>query len=128
MIAAYEDLFELGFCHSVEVWEGEEIVGGLYGVSIGRCFFGESMFHHRTNASKIALYTLSQTLFQHGFVMIDMQLPTPHLRSLGGRLVERGPFEVLLKEGLDLNKGGLKFSPGHDVSESGRKFEDNIEG
>jgi len=100
MIAAYEELFRLGFCHSVEVWIGEELVGGLYGVSLGRCFFGESMFHLRTDASKMALYALSQTLFLSNFVVIDMQLPTPHLLSLGGRLLEREPFELLLKEGL----------------------------
>lgn len=100
MIAAYEELFLLGFCHSVEVWIGEELVGGLYGVSLGRCFFGESMFHLRTDASKMALYALSQTLFLSNFVVIDMQLPTPHLLSLGGRLLEREPFELLLKEGL----------------------------
>lgn len=100
MIAAYEELFLLGFCHSVEVWIGEELVGGLYGVSLGRCFFGESMFHLRTDASKMALYALSQTLFLSNFVVIDMQLPTPHLLSLGGRLLERAPFELLLKEGL----------------------------
>ena len=97
MIAAYEELFALGFCHSVEVWAGEELVGGLYGVSLGRCFFGESMFHVRTAASKVALYALSQTLFLSNFVMIDMQLPTPHLLSLGGRLLEREPFELLLE-------------------------------
>jgi leucyl/phenylalanyl-tRNA--protein transferase len=105
MIAAYERLFVLGFCHSVEVWEGTEVVGGLYGVSIGRCFFGESMFHSRTDASKIAIYALSRTLFNKQFVMIDMQLPTPHLLSLGGRLVEREPFELMLKDALALNNG-----------------------
>lgn len=100
MVAAYEKLFRMGFCHSVEVWAGEELVGGLYGVSLGRCFFGESMFHIRTAASKVALYALSQTLFLSNFAMIDMQLPTPHLLSLGGRLLEREPFELLLKNAL----------------------------
>ena len=101
MIAAYEELFTLGFCHSVEIWIGEELIGGLYGVSLGRCFFGESMFHLRTDASKMALYALSQTLFCHNFVMIDMQLPTPHLLSLGGQLLERGHFESLLMVALE---------------------------
>lgn len=105
MIAAYEALFELGFCHSVEVWAGKELVGGLYGVSLGRCFFGESMFHLRRDTSKIALYALSQTLFRNNFVMIDMQLPTPHLLSLGGRLLERTPFELLLKGALEPDTG-----------------------
>jgi leucyl/phenylalanyl-tRNA--protein transferase len=101
MIAAYEELFTLGFCHSVEVWTGEELVGGLYGVGLGRSFFGESMFHVRTDTSKMALYALSQTLFFRNYVMIDMQLPTPHLLSLGGRILEREDFELLLKNALE---------------------------
>lgn len=100
MIFAYEQLFDLGFCHSVEVWDKEELIGGLYGVHLGRCFFGESMFHIHTDASKVALYALNQTLFMNKFVMIDMQMPTPHLLSLGGRLIEREPFELLLKGGI----------------------------
>lgn len=100
MIAAYEKLFSLGACHSIEIWQGEELVGGLYGVSLGRCFFGESMFHVCSDVSKMALYALSQTLFRNNFVMIDMQLPTPHLLSLGGRLLERGAFDLLLKDTL----------------------------
>lgn len=103
MIAAYEKLFSLGHCHSVEVWIGEKLIGGLYGVSLGHAFFGESMFHLCRDASKIALYALSQTLFCNNFLMIDMQLPTPHLISLGGRLLERGDFEVLLKDSLAPN-------------------------
>jgi len=103
MVAAYEELFTLGFCHSVEVWAGQELVGGLYGVSLGRSFFGESMFHIRTDASKIALYFLCQTLFNSNFVMIDMQLPTPHLLSLGGRILEREDFESLLKDAFELS-------------------------
>ena len=117
MIAAYEELFALGFCHSVEVWAGEELVGGLYGVSLGRCFFGESMFHVRTNASKMALYALCQTLFLSNFVMIDMQLPTPHLLSLGGRLLEREAFELLLTDAL--------FEPSNSLS---RPFPDQVAG
>lgn len=105
MITAYERFFALGFCHSVEVWSGEELVGGLYGVSIGRCFFGESMFHTHTDASKVALYALSKTLFSQKFVMIDMQLPTPHLLSLGGHLLEREDFELMLKKGLGRDDG-----------------------
>lgn len=111
MTAAYEDLFALGYCHSVEVWAGEELVGGLYGLSLGRCFYGESMFHRRRDASKVALYALSQTLFRHNFVMIDMQLPTPHLLSLGGRLLERAAFELLLQDALaPVDNPGRPFS------------------
>lgn len=114
MVDAYEGLFALGYCHSLEVWKGEELVGGLYGVSLGRAFFGESMFHLRPDASKVALYALSQTLFFNSFVLIDMQLPTPHLLSLGGRLLERGAFELLLKEAIE---------PGHSLS---RPFPDQV--
>lgn len=105
MILAFEELFTLGFCHSFEVWSGEELVGGLYGVGLGRCFFGESMFSLRNDASKVALYALSQTLFASDFVMIDMQLPTTHLLSLGGRVLERESFELLLKSGLSQGTG-----------------------
>ena len=115
MVAAYEDLYTLGFCHSVEVWDGEELVGGLYGVSLGRSFFGESMFHLRSDTSKLALYALSQTLFRSNFVMIDMQMPTPHLFSLGGRLLERGGFELLLKESLEPDKGLSRPFPAHVI-------------
>jgi leucyl/phenylalanyl-tRNA--protein transferase len=112
MVAAYEELFKLGFCHSVEVWAGQELVGGLYGVSIGRIFFGESMFQVRTGASKMALYALSQTLFLSNFVMIDMQLPTPHLLSLGGRLLERGDFESRLKDAFEASNSPESSFPG----------------
>lgn len=111
MIAAYEKLFALGYCHSVEVWGGEELVGGLYGVSLGRCFYGESMFHRRRDASKVALYALSQNLFRNNFAMIDMQLPTPHLLSLGGRLLGRAAFDALLQAALaPVDKPGRSFS------------------
>lgn len=111
MVASYKELFTLGFCHSVEVWTGDELVGGLYGVSLGRSFFGESMFHVRPDASKMALYALSQTLFHHNFVMIDMQLPTLHLVSLGGRLLARRDFELLLQDALKTGSSRIRFFP-----------------
>jgi leucyl/phenylalanyl-tRNA--protein transferase len=111
MIPAYEELFRRGFCHSVEVWAGEEVVGGLYGVSLGRCFFGESMFHACQDTSKVALYALSQTLFNAGFVMIDMQLPTSHLLSLGGQRIEREVFEKMLQKGLAPGDGEVGSFP-----------------
>lgn len=99
MMSAYECLHTLGFAHSVEVWDGELLVGGLYGVALGCCFFGESMFHRRNDASKIALVALCAELFGAGYVMIDMQLPTQHLLSLGGRLLDRARFDALLQAG-----------------------------
>lgn len=99
MMAAYERLHALGVAHAVEVWEGEFLAGGLYGVALGRCFFGESMFHYRTDASKVALAVLCGTLFRQGFALIDMQFPTPHLLSLGARLMEREAYEAYLHVG-----------------------------
>lgn len=109
MIAAYEQLFALGFAHSLEVRQEGELVGGLYGVRLGRCFFGESMFHRQSDASKVALCALSRLLFAQGFVMIDMQLPTPHLLSLGGRLLERKAFKRYLALGrVDTARCGIR--------------------
>ncbi|MDR9497791.1 MAG: leucyl/phenylalanyl-tRNA--protein transferase [Hydrogenovibrio sp.] len=98
MIQAYERLFQQGHAHSVEVWEQEELVGGLYGVVIGRMFYGESMFSRHNDASKIALVALCTQLRQWGFRLIDTQVATDHLQRLGARLVSREHFETLLDE------------------------------
>lgn len=87
MINAYTELHRQGFAQSVEVWEGDSLVGGLYGVTIGRCFFGESMFSAVPSASKLALIHLARFMQQHGGLMIDCQLETPHLKSMGGRFI-----------------------------------------
>ena len=87
IIEAYTELYRQGFAASVEVWEGERLVGGLYGVTLGRCFFGESMFSLVPNASKLALVYLARTLEAHGGKLIDCQLETPHLRSMGGHFI-----------------------------------------
>lgn len=92
MIAAYEHLHRLGMVHSVEVWEGAALVGGLYGVAIGRAFFGESMFSRTTDASKVALVHLCQALNQRGFGLIDCQMRTEHLLSLGAQELRRAEF------------------------------------
>ena len=84
MIEAYTELYNQGFAASIEVYEGDELVGGLYGVNIGKCFIGESMFSLRPNASKLALIYLAQVLEQNGGLLIDCQLETAHLRSMGG--------------------------------------------
>ena len=85
MMEAYTHLHEQGLAASVEVWEGEQLVGGLYGVTLGRCFFGESMFSLVPSASKLALIHLAQFFREHGGVMIDCQFETPHLKTMGGR-------------------------------------------
>lgn len=92
MIAAYCKLHELGWAHSVETWQDDVMTGGLYGLAIGRMFYGESMFSHRTDASKIAFAHLIRHLQAHQFAMIDCQMYTDHLASLGGREIPRADF------------------------------------
>ncbi len=97
MIRAYTQLAELGHAHSIEVWEGERLVGGLYGVSIGRVFFGESMFSRCADASKVALVKLVETLESGGYRLIDCQMYSPHLETLGAELIPRLDFIALLQ-------------------------------
>lgn len=97
MIAAYTELHRLGFATSVEVWDGKELVGGLYGVTIGRCFIGESMFSRVPNASKLALIFLATHMQKMGGGIIDCQLETPHLRSMGGRFIPYEEYMEFLK-------------------------------
>jgi len=92
MVAAYERLAAGGYAHSVEVWDGDALVGGLYGVALGRMFYGESMFSRRSNASKVALATLVAQLQRWEFELIDCQMSTPHLASLGAREIPRAEF------------------------------------
>jgi leucyl/phenylalanyl-tRNA---protein transferase len=96
MVHAYCRWHALGRVHSVETWIDDELVGGLYGVSLGRMFFGESMFSHRNDASKIAFAALVCFCREHGVTLIDCQQRTGHLASLGGREVARSEFERLL--------------------------------
>lgn len=100
MISAYTKLHEMGYAHSFEVWENKELVGGLYGLSLGKAFFGESMFHSTTDASKIAFYYLCKTLEHWQFDFIDCQLPTEHLISLGAKIIGRREFIYRLHETL----------------------------
>jgi len=103
MRRAYAELYRLGYAHSVEVREEGALVGGLYGLVLGRCFFGESMFSWRRDASKVALARLVEHLKARGFPLIDCQMPTGHLASLGGEGVSR-------KEYLDKLQGaGVKI-------------------
>ncbi len=97
MIAAYENLHRLGISHSVDVWEEGRLVGGLYGVAIGRAFFGESMFSRVTDASKVALVHLCQALVGRDFGLIDCQMRTEHLLSLGALELPRAEFVTCLE-------------------------------
>jgi leucyl/phenylalanyl-tRNA---protein transferase len=92
MREAYGELHRLGFAHSAETWRGDELVGGLYGVSIGRMFFGESMFAHATDASKVAMARLVPQLIRWNFDLIDCQVINPHLQSLGAIEIPRREF------------------------------------
>jgi leucyl/phenylalanyl-tRNA--protein transferase len=96
----YTALHELGHCHSVEVWDGEQLVGGLYGVSLGRAFFGESMFHRTRDASKIALVHLVARLRAGGFILCDTQYVTGHLGTFGAVEVSRERYQRLLQDAL----------------------------
>lgn len=98
MLSAYTQLHKSGHAHSVEVWKDNQLVGGLYGVAIGKVFFGESMFSKVPDASKIALVALCQQLKAWGFRIIDTQMETAHLRSLGATLISREYFESILKQ------------------------------
>lgn len=97
---AYIRLHEMGFAHSVESWFQGKLSGGVYGVSLGKCFFGESMFFYETNASKVALVTLVWLLRQWGFQLIDAQVTTPHLVSMGAKGVPRSLFLERLEKAL----------------------------
>ncbi len=100
MLESYCNLHKLGFAHSVETWSEDKLVGGLYGISLGRCFFGESMFSLMDNASKTALITLTVKLEQLGFHFIDCQVYSKHLESLGAVKVPREVFLNELAQGL----------------------------
>jgi len=101
MRRAYRDLHHSGLAHSVEVWYGDTLAGGLYGVSLGGCFFGESMFSEMSNASKVALVFLVRRLQERGFLLVDCQVHTAHLESMGARFVSRMRFLELLRQGLE---------------------------
>lgn len=100
-------LHELGHAHSIEVWEGERLVGGLYGLALGRAFFGESMVSRATDASKVALAWLVARLRVGGFTLLDCQFQTDHLRSLGAVEIRRDAYMALLGEALGPSAGGL---------------------
>ncbi|WP_417581788.1 leucyl/phenylalanyl-tRNA--protein transferase [Pelagibacterium sp.] len=99
----YRELFSMGYCHTVEVYDGDALVGGLYGLAIGGAFFGESMFHRRTDASKIALAHLVDRLRAGGYVLLDTQFITDHLASLGGIEIPRAIYEIRLSGALEVD-------------------------
>ncbi|SHE36961.1 leucyl/phenylalanyl-tRNA--protein transferase [Litoreibacter ascidiaceicola] len=100
IFSIYMDLFHAGHAHSVEVWDGKELVGGVYGVTLNGAFFGESMFSRRRDASKIALAYLVSRLNAGGFKLLDTQFLTPHLASLGGVEIPRASYRRALRDAL----------------------------
>jgi leucyl/phenylalanyl-tRNA--protein transferase len=113
MIEAYCNLHEAGYAHSVEAWHDGELAGGLYGVSLGKCFFGESMFTRISNASKVAFIALVEYLKTLSFDMIDCQLATEHLKNFGAREIPRSVFLKQLNESLKARtkKGRWVYNP-----------------
>jgi len=100
MLEAYHALHLMGFAHSAEVWHDKNLVGGIYGVSLGRCFFGESMFSSMSNASKVGLIHLLNRLKALNFRLLDCQVYTSHMETLGARFIPREEFSRLLDEAL----------------------------
>jgi leucyl/phenylalanyl-tRNA---protein transferase len=96
----YRDLFQSGYCHTVEAWASGQLVGGLYGVALNGVFFGESMFSTERDASKVALVYLCARLLRGGFLLLDTQFVTDHLRQFGTVEIERGDFHKLLERAL----------------------------
>jgi leucyl/phenylalanyl-tRNA--protein transferase len=103
IVRAFVELNRLGFAHSVEAWSDGQLVGGLYGVAIGGAFFGESMFHRKTNASKVVLVYLVEHLRARGFQLLDTQFATDHLERFGVREISREDYEIRLKHAIGLH-------------------------
>ncbi len=102
IIESYEALHELGYAHSVEAWSKNKLAGGLYGVAIGGAFFGESMFHRETNASKVALVALVEHLRAKKFALLDTQWITPHLKQFGAVEISRAHYLGMLRRAIEL--------------------------
>jgi leucyl/phenylalanyl-tRNA--protein transferase len=112
MLTAYERLHQLGLAHSAEVWSGERLVGGVYGVALGSVFFGESMFYAEKDASKVAFVLLARWLAAKGCSLIDCQQTTPHLQRFGAQEISRLEFLRRLNIGLESPALSGKWSPG----------------
>jgi leucyl/phenylalanyl-tRNA--protein transferase len=106
-------LHRQGYAHSVEAWQGEDLVGGLYGVAVGCVFFGESMFHRVDNASKAALAYACAAMMDWGYRLIDCQVHTPHLMSLGAHEIARAEFAALLARYRDLKAAADAWTEYH---------------
>jgi len=113
MISAYTKLHRQGWAHSIEIWHQGRLEGGLYGLSIGRVFFGESMFSRQSNASKAAMLALCRHLVSHDFEILDCQVESPHLISLGASLMPRPRFAAILRHACESNSKFRGWPAGH---------------
>lgn len=113
----YRELFDMGACHTVEVWSEDRLVGGLYGVALKGAFFGESMFSYERDASKIALVHLVARLIQGGFRLLDTQFVTEHLRQFGTIEVDRDAFQVRLENALQVNADFFSLPASPDIND-----------
>ncbi len=111
----YGELFRMGHVHTVEAWEGTKLVGGLYGVALGRAFFGESMFHRAQDASKIALVHLAARLISGGYMLLDTQFLTDHLSQFGTTEIDRDDYRAMLALALEQGSGRWP-SPADELS------------
>src|SRR5690606_33417866 len=107
----YTELHEMGFAHSVECWQDDELVGGLYGVRLRGAFFGESMFHRATDASKVALVHLAARLKAGGFGLLDTQFVTEHLKQFGAIEIPRGEYKACLRDSLAIEDADFQRLP-----------------
>ena len=121
----YVGLHELGHCHSVEVWQNDDLVGGLYGVSLGRAFFGESMFHRARDASKVALVHLVARLIAGGFELLDTQYVTEHLRSFGAVEIPRRRYRTLLDKAIAGEPADFLKTAGRPTGQRRRRARDH---
>jgi leucyl/phenylalanyl-tRNA--protein transferase len=120
----YRELFKLGYCHTVEVWNGERLVGGLYGVALDGAFFGESMFSYERDASKIALVHLAARLIHGGFRLLDTQFVTDHLKQFGTIEIDREDFHRRLERALEVTADFNRLAPDAPSEEILRIVED----
>jgi leucyl/phenylalanyl-tRNA---protein transferase len=122
MKQAYQALHLQGYAHSVEVWQNQQLVGGIYGVAVGQVFCGESMFSRVSNASKIALSCLIKYLQKHKFTLIDCQVENPHLEQLGAINISRAQYLEILSKGLIENKAASNDAEASDQIWQGREL------
>lgn len=117
MLEAYAELHAAGYAHSIEIWQGESLVGGVYGVALGRIFFGESMFSGVSNGSKLALVYLSRQLRRWGYQLIDCQVSSAHLQSLGAVEISREEFRKQLQQYVIVEGSAGKWAIESDLLE-----------